>query len=131
MATRPLVIDDTARAKVAAVLAHAEKNHYREGGPTPGDDPRFVAHLDTYRAVFSFTNVKSRTYRHLSISVPAKGYPNPIAAFFIADLFGFTGYDQNTPTLPGTTWLLLVNKDEHCVVIVEPIMPATSKAWSN
>lgn len=41
---RPLIIDATAKAKAARVLAHAEKNHYRPGPgiPPPGDDERFV-----------------------------------------------------------------------------------------
>jgi hypothetical protein len=31
---RPLIIDATAKAKAARVLAHAEKNHYRPGPDT-------------------------------------------------------------------------------------------------
>jgi hypothetical protein len=55
-ALRALIIDDTAKAKVARVPAHAEKNHYRPGPgiPPPGDGERFVAYLNTYRAVFTF-----------------------------------------------------------------------------
>jgi len=49
---RPLIIDATAKAKAARVLAHAEKNHYRPGPdvPPPGDHERFVAYLNTYLA---------------------------------------------------------------------------------
>lgn len=126
---RPLFIDDAARAKVAAVLSHAEKHPYRPGGPIPGDDPRFVVNLNSYRVVFSFTQLDHCTFRHLSVSVPGKKYPNPVAVFVIADLFGFTGYDEKFPASKSPSWMIDVNKD--CVILAEPIMPATSKAWSN
>ena len=68
---RPLIIDATAKAKAARVLAHAEKNHYRPGPdvPPPGDHERFVAYLNTYRAVFTFAHTGGMILRHLSISV--------------------------------------------------------------
>ncbi len=118
---RPLVLDDAAKAEVARVKAHAEANHYRPGGSTPGDDPRFVAKLGTYRAVFTYTHDSSDdVYRHLSVSVPSHKYPNPAAVYAIADLFGFTGYDSDKPERPGP-WMMDVNRSEHCVVVVEPL----------
>jgi hypothetical protein len=117
---RLLIIDDVARAEVRRVLAHAEANHYYPGDATPGDDPRFVAKLGTYRAVFSFTHADGVIYRHLSISVPSEKYPNPIAAFTIAELFGFTGHIENSDDVP-EGWLLNVNKAEHCIVIAQII----------
>lgn len=126
MNVRPLIIDDGARAMVKRVLAHAEAHHYRPGpgAAPPGDDPRFVAHLGTYRAVFSFTHADGLIYRHLSVSVPgAEGgkFPNPIAAFLIADLFGLTGYAQDMADQPPGDWLAHVNGDEHCIIIAQAI----------
>src|SRR5215831_1573268 len=93
---RPLIINDKARAKAAKVLKHAEQNHYRPGpnAKTPGDDDRFVAKLNTYRAVFTFTHSDGMIWRHLTVSVPGTKFPNPAAAFMIAQLFGFTGWDE-------------------------------------
>lgn len=118
---RPLIIDGKARAKVAKVLAHAEKHHYYpEKLPLPpGNDPNFVTHLSTYRCVFSFTHIKGHIYRHLSISVPSKKFPNPAAAFAIADLFGFTGYDEKHLDVPGLDWMIQINDSDHCVVIAQ------------
>jgi hypothetical protein len=75
---RPLIIDDQARAAVAEVLEHAleEQNYYEPGisAQPPGEDPRHCVLLNTYRCVFSITRDPERKlYRHLSISVPAKG----------------------------------------------------------
>jgi hypothetical protein len=110
---RPLIIDDAARAEAARVLAYAKANPYRTGDPVPGDDPRFVAYFGTYRAVFTYTHSDGLIFRHLTISVPSDKYPNVIAAFAIADLFGFTGHAES--------WSIDVNKAEHCVVVVQPV----------
>ncbi len=120
---RALTIDDTARAAVARVLAHAESHHYRPGpgSEPPGNDGRFVARLDTYRAVFSFTHSDGAIFRHLSISVPSKSYPHPFAAFTIAGLFGFTGWNERTVEPPPDGWLIDVNQKEHCIVLAQPM----------
>lgn len=130
---RPLVIDDETRAKVAAVIAHADKHHYmpQPGSPPPGDDERFVAKLGTYRTVFTFTIAEGVLWRHLSVSVPMKGkFPNPVAVFMIAELFGFTGYDssQHYMASPPKGWAIHVNDDEHCVVVAQPIAATVAKA---
>lgn len=119
---RALIIDDDARASAARVLSHAEKHHYSPGQKPPGDDDRFVARLGTYRAVFSFTHADGTLWRHLSVSVPAKGkLPNPVAVFTIAKLFGFTGYDEAAPFKPAPDWGVNVNDDEHCVVVAQAL----------
>src|SRR5215831_17200761 len=115
---RALIIDDVAKAKVARVLAYAERHHYRPGPgiPPPGDDGRFVALLNAFRCVFTFTHAGDMIWRHLSISVPGKNYPNPAAALMIAELFGFTGWDGKTIDRFPKDWIIDVNKDERCVV---------------
>jgi hypothetical protein len=122
MSARPLIIDEEARTEAQRVIEHATNNPYVPFGtyPAPGDDPRFVAKFGTYRAVFTFTHVDGLIYRHLSISVPSTDYPHPAAAFMIADLFGFTGYDGNPERVP-PEWDVDVNGLEHCIVIVQPI----------
>ena len=117
--SRPLIIDDAARAKAASVLAYAEAHPYHSGDPIPGDDPNLVAEFDTYRAVFTFTHSGGAIYRHLSLSVPGTKYANPAAAFAIASLFGFTGWDEHTIDLIPEGWLMDVNEAEHCVVLAQ------------
>jgi hypothetical protein len=123
---RPLVIDEGARAAVGKVVAHAleRENYYEPGqspGQAPGDDARHVVLLNTYRCVFSITkDPEGKLYRHLSISVPARGkYPNPFAVFAIAELFGFTGWDGRTPEAPPEDWIAGPNPDEQCVVVAQ------------
>jgi hypothetical protein len=118
---RALIVDDEARANVARVLSHAEQNHYHpeRAKGSPGDDPHFVAYLGTYRCVFSYTHSDGAVWRHLSISVPGKNYPNPFAAFTIAELFGFTGWDQKNidPTPEG--WEFAFQEHVHAVVLAQ------------
>jgi hypothetical protein len=122
MKMRPLIIDDHALAEVARVVTHAEAHHYRAGQPAPGDNPNFVADLSTYRCVFTFTESDQLLWRHLSISVfPSDKYPNPAAAFMIADLFGFTDWDQQTIDKAPDSWLVQVDEDDHCITLAEPI----------
>jgi hypothetical protein len=128
-AMRPLLIDDAARAEVARVVAYAMDHPYFPNRPIdiasgasliPGDDPGHVANLSTYRCVFTFTHLNDRVHRHLTISVPRPGmYPNMIAAFMIAELFGFTGYNEQEPGRPGPDWYCDVKRDENCVMIVQ------------
>jgi hypothetical protein len=60
-------------------------------------------------------------WRHLSISVPGKNYPNPFAAFTIAALFGFTGWDEKTIEPPPEGWEIHVQLHEHCIVMAQII----------
>jgi hypothetical protein len=122
---RALIIDDATRSEVARVVSYAMDHPYFPaigGKLVPGDDPGHVANLDTYRCVFTFTHIGGRVLRHLTISIPRPGMlPNVIAAFFIAELFGFTGYNIEEASKPGPEWLIDVNSDEHCVMIAQEI----------
>lgn len=116
MKLRPLVIDEALRKKVARVIAYARGHHYIVGETAvPGDIPGHVLKTKYgYRIVFSFTRVPDGLYRDLSVSVqePAKPgqLPNPIAAFEIATLFGFTGWDGLSAE-PPADWL--ISQDLH------------------
>jgi hypothetical protein len=123
MKLRPLIIDGVARAKIAHLIEHADAHHYHPGvDPIPGDDPAFVVYLDSYRVVFTFSeDRKGGVWRHLSISVPDEGqYPNPYAAFTIAQEFGFTGWDGKTAT-PAKGWHLHIEKEviPHAIVLIQ------------
>jgi hypothetical protein len=119
---RPLIIDRSARKQVERVLNFAlePKHWYRPRGDAqvPGNDYRFVANLNSFRCVFTITEDNGMTARHLSISVPSEDYPNPFAAYTIAELFGFTGWDGKSVKLP-ESWMARVNKEEHCIVLAQ------------
>lgn len=124
---RPLFINDEIKVQVKELVDWASSDYYHPGKSEtiPGDDSRHVIVLPVgFRCVFSFTvDPPGGVWRHLSISVPQQDkYPNPIAAFTIAALFGFTGYDPDHPgTEPPTDWLLAQNKQDHCIVLAQPL----------
>lgn len=110
--TRPLIIDEKLKERIAEIVAYAKDNPYIVGETIiPGDDPHYVLETGTgYRAVFSYTRMPDHLYRDLSISVKAKGkFPNPVAAFVLAQLFGFTGYDEGMKV--PDDWM--ISKDIH------------------
>ncbi len=122
-----LLIDEEAKSKIKAVRDFAEnpRNYYivGKGGFStqrpPGDDPRHVCKLvDGFRCVFSMTVADETLWRHFSISVTGDKYPNAIAAFTVAELFGFTGWDGKSEK-PGPDWAVKVSEEEHCIVIAE------------
>lgn len=119
-----LIIDDAVTARVQEVLDHAEKHPYRRGMPVPGDNPAFVAQLGDYRCVFTYTHAIGDTvWRHLSISVRTKDrYPHPLAAYTIAELFGFTGWDGVTQDMPDG-WLIDLDKRAQAVILIQPVTP--------
>ena len=124
---RVLVIDATAKAEAKRILDFATQpeNFYivsSEGfslQKPPGDDPRHVAQLHDFRCVFSVTATCGKIWRHLSISVPSK-YPHPVAAFTIAELFGFTGWDGKS-MIPPEGWMGTVSKRDHCIVLAQEL----------
>lgn len=121
---RVLEINDEAKAKVMRVRNFAEQkvNWYYGHGPVPGDNPRYVCHLNDFRCVFTLTVGDSGLhYRHLSISVPSENYPHPAAAWTIAELFGFTGWDGRSFDKVPADWAAIVNPEEHCVVLAQEI----------
>lgn len=121
---RLLTLNNEAKQKAADVVAYAKVNVYEPFAKTdtaikpPGDNPRHIAQLDTFRCVFSFTRTQGELWKHLSISVPSKDYPNPFAVWTIAELFGFTGWDGKSEK-PPEGWLAIVNEDEHCIVVAQ------------
>lgn len=126
---RVLAIDEEAKSKVKAVtdFAWRPENYYRVGkdGFTfqkpPGDDSRHVAQLNSYRCVFSITQQGKDTFKHLSISVPSENYPNPFAAFEIAQMFGFTRWDGHSMKALPEGWYGRISEEEHCIVLGQKI----------
>jgi hypothetical protein len=128
---RALLIDDETRAKVQRVLDYAldPKHWYRPSKDSriPGDDERFIARLNTFRCVFTVTENQGMIFRHLSISVPSQDYPNPIAAFTIAEMFGFTGWDGKS-VRPPRGWMIHVDEVDHCIQLGQPYGGAQATA---
>ena len=120
MNIRPLIIDDVAKATAQKVVEYARVHPYYlpSDGIMPGDNPGHVCALDTYRCVFTFTHVDKKVWRHLSISIPGRDYPNPFSVWTITELFGFTGWDGKSFDRPDS-WLVDINKQEHCIVVVQ------------
>lgn len=126
--TRILVIDDEALARAAKILASAEANPYRPGPGVrvPADDPDLVGQFNTYRVVFSYTEAEGIRCRHMSVSIPVdkptpKIYPDPFAVFILAELFGFTGYDDSRPLKLPDDWQCSPHEEQRCVVVIQPI----------
>lgn len=103
MKIRPLILDDGARAEIARVMAHAEREktpleetirRARGEIPTPyGDDPEFVCHiLVGYRCCFTLMEQPQPIgwTRQLSVSVSEKGCAPGIEPMLVlAQEFGF------------------------------------------
>jgi hypothetical protein len=125
---RALTIDKASKDKVAAVRAYAEQpmNTWLvgEGGKAadpPGNKPEHTCYLDTYRCIFSITKDSKGTYRHLSVSIPDSNYPHPLAAYTIAELFGFTGWDGTTWDRVPESWHIHINSNDRCIVVFQKI----------
>lgn len=124
---RALFIDEEARAKVQRVVEYASQpEHWYCPGldAVAGDNPNYTCELNTYRCVFTYTvgdRAIGTPWRHLSISVPSKDYPNPAAAFTIAEMFGFTGWDGKTINRMPDDWIMDVNRAEHCVMLAQKV----------
>lgn len=132
---RALIIDDRAEAAAERVRAYASRpeNLYivRDGKSSqrpPGENWQHMCRLDSYRCVFSFTKDANtgKVYRHLSISIPSEAkYPHQAAAFTIAELFGFTGWDgRGIDSIPAD-WIGQVSEDEQCIILAQEIKPST------
>ena len=122
MNLRPLILDDTAKHKAADIMAYGQDHPYVMGRDkwVPGDDHRYVGHFNTFRAVFTFTRRGDDTFRHLTVSVPGRGFPNPIACWSLAELFGFTGWDGKSAKTPDD-WQFGLKDQEHCIVVVQKV----------
>lgn len=130
---RALVINSGTEVSVRRVLEFAERpENYYVIGPggfsfqrRPGDDPRHVALIPVgFRAVFSITHSPDGIlYRHLSISVTGNKMPNPFAAYTIAELFRFKGWDGKSE-IPPASWGLSVDKESNRIVLATPLTEA-------
>lgn len=128
---RALLLDEDARAKIQGVLefAHKPENYYiiGPGGFSlqrpPGDDPRHVVHLNTFRCVFSVSKADGKLWKHLSVSVPGNKYPNPFAVYTIAQEFGFTGWDGNSE-VPPVDWAGRLEQEVRAVVLAQELRAA-------
>jgi hypothetical protein len=98
---RPLIVTAATLEAIDKVRSYAEENpishdemiKIREGtSKPPGDNPKFVVHIDMgYRVVFTVEH-HPRKMRHISVSVDAPGKLVPIASFaHISKPFGFKG----------------------------------------
>lgn len=127
MPIRPLTLSAMQEAKARKLVEYAEdpKHWYypEKANGVPGNLPEYQVKLDSFRCVYTHTVVESTHFRHLSISVPGEGFPNPVAAFNIAVLFGFKGavMENGVAVKPGEDWGLDINDEEHCAVIVQEI----------
>lgn len=127
--TRLLELDDAFKAECKRLREHAENpKHWYVLGKTdfvPGDRPEYVIKTEFgYRLVFTITHApdhKPEPFRHLSISVPGKNYPHPVAVWTIAHFLGFTGatVQDDAATEPGP-WGIAIDEKEHCIVVQEP-----------
>lgn len=124
---RPLLIGaaELEAAQKVASYASEQAHWYRPGESerSPGDIPEHVLRLGTYRCVFSYTTLNEKVFRHLSISVPVKGkLPNPIAAYEIASLLGFTGWSmQEGEMMLPKGWQAAAHPKDNCVVLAQEV----------
>lgn len=127
MSLRPLIIGPEEKKRVENLVKFASDRahwfHIGKSDWTPGDMPEYALDLWTYRCVFTWSVNMGIVLRHLSVSVPAAGkFPRPAAAFMIAELFGFTGWDGKTEKLP-EGWAMHVVKDAPIpnLVLAQPV----------
>lgn len=117
---RVLVIGNKEREAAQKLVEFASKpeNHYVPGPEVkwvPGDHPEYVLHLGDYRCVFTITEDHG-LWRHLSISVPARGkLPHFAATEEIAHLFGITGTVREWAEAGHVS----PHESENCIVIVQ------------
>jgi hypothetical protein len=121
---RLLIIGNAEREAAQRLVEYASKpeNIYYpgQGVRVPGNDPNHTLQLMDFRCVFSYTGMDGMVWKHLSISVPAKGkLPSPVAVQEIAHLFGIGGtvdeWAERGHVSP--------NKAENCIVVAQPIPP--------
>lgn len=123
MQHRPLIISPEIEAKCKAQAEWADRPenwyHPERSADPPGDSPAYTMILEVgFRVVYARTAAEGRSFRHLTVSIDGKLYPNPMACYTIAKMFGFTGSDGPQA---GKDWLVDVNKDEHCVIIAQEV----------
>jgi len=76
--------------------------------------------------VFSYTvdDQQDKVVRHLTISVPGSGLPNPYMVKAIARIFGFTGEEREGEMFPAG-WVVGPKRagaiDDECIVVGQVI----------
>jgi hypothetical protein len=106
METRPFIIDDNLRKKIASLVTHAEKNPFtmddlldiKNGREKPaGDYDEFTLNLPFgYRIVYSIEEQPKGKIRHLSMSVNEdEKLPNEFVVREVMKLIGFKNELEN------------------------------------
>jgi hypothetical protein len=128
---RALILTPAVRQQCRDLATWAERpdNWYRpdRDAEPPGDNPAYVLMLEHgFRAVYTCTAVDGKRFRHLSVSVEGTKYPNEVAAFTIAGMFGFTGgaVTGEATTAPGPDWQIVVDKPTRSIVFVQEVPDA-------
>lgn len=120
--TRELIVDDEAREKIARVIAYAKKHPWRplERKVLPATDPGYCAQLNSFKAVFTYAHLPDQVYRFLAVSLPEGQMPHPVAICIIANLFGFTGWDEDAANKIPDNWQLYADPEEQCIKLGQP-----------
>ncbi len=132
---RALCINDEVRARIAALVAHADVHRVdqrrmarilEQVDRPVGDDPRHAMEIPQgYRCVYSIEEHLAGWCRHLSVSVDAPGKcPSPESLAILLEEFGFSkglarvmwsgGHDWQADA---RVWL----EDHRAVNVVEPL----------
>lgn len=126
---RALLLTPEIKSRIAAQVewANRPENRYRAGvdPEPPGDNPACIMNLEHgFRVVYSRTLAPDGSeWRHLSISVEGTKYPNQMAAYSIATLFGFTGGEQveDVTVKPGEDWMFHIDEEARCIVVAQRV----------
>jgi hypothetical protein len=116
--------ENQALAKQLVEFASKPENFYRPPSDVvPGERLEYTCHIDSYRCVFTITEIGGARYRHLSISIRGPNLPAPVAAFTLAGWFGFTGavLEGGISAMPGTDWHVDINEEDNCIILAQEI----------
>ena len=126
-----LIFDERLKADIRRVRAYAERNKHWYNPDVasqkpPGDNKKHTLKTGTHRVVFSWTRKDLQVFRHMSISTGrvAGKFPQPVSAFTMAHLLGFTGADVDEHGLvmtPGPKWQTMPRPKENCIVVIQEI----------
>lgn len=122
MKLRPLMLDVVLKQAITQVEQYARFHEYVPGiTGIPGHNPKHcITTQFGYRIVFSYTRTAQGLFRDISISVDEKGkFPNEVAAYTLAQWFGFANWDGVTIVPPPRTWEISRDVDCDAVRIVE------------
>ena len=117
-------VEDKVRQQVAWANLPANRYHPDRDSDPPGDNPAYVLMLeDGFRTVYTYTVTPQGHFRHLSISIEGDHYPNPIAVWTIAAMFGFTGGLKVGEAYVdrGPDWIVAIDRPRCAVVLAQQI----------